>query len=99
MVKTYKKIFPRIGIKYKFNLLPLLRLEWLLWLYLVDATSYTVSAISSQISADMNPHPSSVQKQLALALKKIEAYRKQIEHLHNQIDGSEVEKVFSKLKR
>ena len=61
--------------------------------------SHSVSAVGSQVSADMTTHPSVMQKQLALAQKKIEAYRKQIEFLQNHVENSEVERIFEKLKR
>ena len=69
--------------------------------YIVDVSnvSHSVSAVGSQVSSDMVPHPSVMQKQLALAQKKIEAYRRQIEFLQNHVDNSEVERIFDKLKR
>eukprot|EP01036_Dinobryon_divergens_P033920 gene33920-43822_t len=65
----------------------------------VSHVSHSVSAVASQVSADMTAHPSVMQKQLALAQKKIEAYRKQIEFLQNHVENSEVERIFEKLKR
>lgn len=62
-------------------------------------TLNNVSVITASVSHEMTPHPASLQKQLHLAIRKIEAYRKQIETLQNQLDDSEVERIFEKLRR